>query len=93
MDLSEFEASLVYRTRSSKARNVTQRNPVLKNWRGKKSNSGCQPIKKKKSRVWRDGSAVKSTDSRGPGFNSQYPNGGSQLSVTPRSDTITKTYI
>jgi hypothetical protein len=32
---------------------------------------------------WRDGSAVKSTDcsSRGPGFNSQQPYGGSQPSV------------
>ena len=32
---------------------------------------------------WRDGSAVKNTDcsSRGPGFNSQQPHGGSQPSV------------
>jgi len=32
---------------------------------------------------WRDGSAVKSTDcsSKGPEFNSQQPQGGSQLSM------------
>jgi hypothetical protein len=32
---------------------------------------------------WRDGTGVKSTDcsSRGPGFNSQQPHGGSQASV------------
>jgi hypothetical protein len=42
---------------------------------------------------WRDGSAVESTDcsSRGPGFNSQQ--GNSQLSVTPRSDILTQTYM
>jgi hypothetical protein len=41
------------------------------------------PIKKKKFRGWRDGSAVKSTDcsSKGPEFNSQQPHSGSQLSV------------
>ena len=35
------------------------------------------------SRVWRDGSAVKSTacSSRGPEFNPQQPNGGSQPSI------------
>jgi hypothetical protein len=34
---------------------------------------------------WRDGSVVKSTgcSSRGPGFNSHLPHGGSQLSITP----------
>ena len=34
---------------------------------------------------WRDDSAVRSTgcSSRGPGFNSQNPHGGSQLSVAP----------
>ena len=42
---------------------------------------------------WRDSSAVKSTDcsSRGPGFNSQHPHGSKQLSVTPRSHTLTHT--
>jgi hypothetical protein len=44
---------------------------------------------------WRGGSAVKSTgcSSRGPRFNSQQPHGSSQLSVTPRSDAVTQTYI
>jgi len=39
--------------------------------------------KQNKKQVWRDGSAVKSTDcsSRGPEFNSQQPHGGSQPSV------------
>jgi hypothetical protein len=37
------------------------------------------------SEDWRDGSEVKSTDCsfKGPGFASQHPHGGSQLSVTP----------
>jgi hypothetical protein len=29
--------------------------------------------------------------SKGPRFNSQYPHGSLQLSVTPRSDTLTQT--
>jgi hypothetical protein len=39
---------------------------------------------KSKMRGWRDGSVVKSTgcSSKGPRFNSQYPHGGSQLSIT-----------
>ena len=38
----------------------------------------------KQPRGWRDDSVVKNTgcSSRGPRFNSQYPHGGSQLSVT-----------
>jgi hypothetical protein len=68
--ISEFEASLVYRMSSRTAR-ATQRNPVLKN------------KTKKRSRGWRDGSVVKSSDcsSRGPEFNSQQPRDGSQPSV------------
>lgn len=40
---------------------------------------------------WRDDSAVNGTgySSRGPRFNSQYPHGNSQPSVTPGSDTLT----
>jgi hypothetical protein len=38
---------------------------------------------------------VKSTDycSRGPGFNSQEPDGSSQLSVTPEPNTLTQTHM
>ena len=44
---------------------------------------------------WRDESVVKSNDCsfRGPRFDSQHPYGSSQLSVTPRSDTLTQTYM
>ena len=35
VDLSEFEASLVYRVSSRRARAVTQRNPVSKNKKSK----------------------------------------------------------
>ena len=44
---------------------------------------------------WIDGTMAKSIDcsSREPGFNSQQPHGGSQLSVTSRSDTLTQTYM
>jgi hypothetical protein len=40
-------------------------------------------LKIKRSRDWRDGSAVRSTDAsvRGPEFNTQQPHGGSQPSV------------
>ena len=40
---------------------------------------------------WRDGSAVGSTDcsSRGPGFNSKYPHGNSQLSEDPVPGDLT----
>ena len=43
---------------------------------------------------WRDGSTVKSTgcSSRGPGLGS-YLHGSSQLSVTQRSNVLTKTYM
>ena len=46
-------------------------------------NSLAIPFKIKRSRDWRDGSAVRSTDSsvRGPEFNTQQPHGGSQPSV------------
>ena len=41
------------------------------------------PLLKNKTKGWRDGSAVKSTDcsSEGPEFNSQQPHGGSQPSI------------
>jgi hypothetical protein len=43
-----------------------------------------------KTQVWRDGSAVKSTDcsSRGPEFNSQKPHGGSQPAVMMHSCSV-----
>lgn len=42
------------------------------------------------SRAWRDGLVVQSTggSGRGPGFDSQHPYGGSQLSVPPGSVTL-----
>jgi hypothetical protein len=63
VDLCEFKASCVYKVSSRRAR-ITQRNPVLKN-KTKQTN-------KQKDMVWRDGSAVKSTDCsfRGPELNS-----------------------
>jgi hypothetical protein len=82
--ISEFEASLVYKMSSRTAR-ATQRNPFSKNQKKKKE--------KKKKRMcllgWRDGSEVTSTDcsSRGSEFNSQEPHGGSQPSVMG-SDTL-----
>ena len=44
-----------------------------------------RPYLKTQGRTWRDGSTVKSTScsSRGPRFDFQHPDGGSQLSVTP----------
>jgi hypothetical protein len=45
--------------------------------------------------MWRDGSVVKSIEysAREPRFNSQYPHGSSQLSVTPVSDTFMQTHV
>jgi hypothetical protein len=66
-DLYMFKANLGYRTRSF-VKNNNNNNKIVRGVGG-----------------WRDGSAVKSTgcSSRGPGFNSHHPRGGSQLSVTP----------
>jgi hypothetical protein len=61
----------------------------VKIWLVKKQSSktytGILSSNKKANKGWRDGSVVKSTpySSRGLGFNSQHPHGGSQLSVTP----------
>jgi hypothetical protein len=56
-----------------------------------------KPCLKKSQSVmgWRDGSVVKSTDcsSGRPGFNSQYPLGSLQLSVSPRSDALTQIHV
>jgi hypothetical protein len=78
--ISEFEASLVYKMSSRTARAI-QRNPVLKTKNKTKQ--------KKPKKTWKqgggeiDGSSVKNTDcsSRDPVFNSQQPHGGSQPSV------------
>jgi hypothetical protein len=44
---------------------------------------------------WRAGSIVRSTGctAKGPRFTSQHPLGSLQLSVGPRYDTLTQTYI
>jgi hypothetical protein len=90
--ISEFEASLVYRV-SSRTAKAIQRNLVSKN---KKQNKTTPPQKKRKRKKrkkiktgWRDGSVVKSTDysSESPEFNSQQPHGGSQPSIM-RSDAL-----
>jgi hypothetical protein len=62
---------MVYRVSSRTAR-ATQRNPV------------SEKNKNETPKGWRDGSVIKSIgcSSRGPEFNSQYPRGDSQLSVT-----------
>jgi hypothetical protein len=53
--------------------------------------------KEYKNKGWRDGSADKSTgcSSKGPSFNSQHPDGSSQLSETTvlESDTLIYTYM
>jgi hypothetical protein len=79
--ISEFEASLVYKVSSRTAR-ATQRNPVSKKQKAKK------PKQTKKDDT-RNGSEVKSTDcsSEGPEFKSQQPHGGSQPFVM-RSDAL-----
>jgi hypothetical protein len=74
--ISEFEASLVYRASSRTARAI-QRNPVLKN--KKQTNK-----KKWYYGGWRNGFEIKSIgcSSRSPKFhNSQQQHGGSQPSV------------
>jgi hypothetical protein len=80
-DLCGFKSSLVYKVSSRKARAVTHRNPVLKTKK--------KFLKSITIGVWRDGSAVKSTDcpSRGHEFKSQKPHGGSQPSLM-RSDVL-----
>jgi hypothetical protein len=73
--ISEFEVSLVYRVSSRTAR-ATQKNLVSK----KKKKTHKKTKTKKQYEGWRDDSLVKSTDRsfRGPEFNSQQPQGGSQ---------------
>jgi hypothetical protein len=49
----------------------------------------------KKKKRWWHGSVVKNTDClpRGTKFKSYRPHGTSQVSITPRSDTFTQTYM
>jgi hypothetical protein len=76
--ISEFEASLVYRVSSRTAR-VIQRNPVLKT---PKPTPNTNNKKEYQSGGWSDGSVVKSTgcSSRGSEFSSKQPHGGLQPS-------------
>lgn len=55
----------------------------------------CLRVKDTGKFVWRDGSAVQSTDcsSRGSGFNPQQLHGGLLTSVTPGPNTFTQTHM
>jgi hypothetical protein len=93
--ISEFEASLVYRVSSRTARAI-QRNPVLKKTKKKKRRYSKKGKMENVSQIdiregWKEGSAVKSTvcSCRIHGFSSQHPHSVSQPSVTPVPEALT----